>query len=192
MKIIQEVRVPKESVNDNSLTVVWIPFPNGHKVTKNEVILELETSKAIITIESEVEGYLEYLCKTGEDVNVNSIVIKIWDTQIIETLKKEKVEETGASLVEVNNKNTSPIFSNKANKLILEKNVDKINFEGIDFVNEEMVLNLINKIDSKQDKIIPKNINNFDLKSDNVEISNISINKKRNWIFRSRTAVWFS
>ena len=178
MKIIQEIRVPKESVNDNSLTVVSIPFPNGHKVNKNEVILELETSKAIITIESEVEGYLEYLCKTGEDVNVNSIVIKIWDTQIIEIPQKEQVQKSGAIVVEVNN-NISPIFSNKANKLILENQINKANFVGLDFVNEELVLNLINKNDSKQEKLIPKNANNFDIKLENVEITNISNNKKR-------------
>ena len=184
MKILQELKVPKESVNDNSLTVVGIPFLNGHKVKKNEIIIELETSKAIITIEAEVDGYIEYLCIVGDDVNVNSTIIYLWDNEDFQKnnnkiLLIESVNEKKSDIYLC----IKPFFSNSANRLILENNIDKKLFNNNDFVNEDKVLNILNlKKEIKEapifEKIISK-IKDLDYKSENVEVQNISHNKKR-------------
>jgi len=60
MKILQEIKAPQESVNDNFLNVVAIHYINNDKVKKNDILIELETSKAVLTIEADFDGYIEY------------------------------------------------------------------------------------------------------------------------------------
>ena len=146
MKILKEIRVPKESVNDEFLNVVAIPFKNGDKVSHSETILELETSKAIVTIEAEVDGYIQYLCEIGSEVKINTVVIKIWDEFNFE---EKKVEVSGKNVSsELGEKKIVKLeftfYSIKAEKLIEEKKIDKSLFENFDFVNEELVLSLLN------------------------------------------------
>lgn len=195
MKILQEIKVPKESVNDEFLNVVGIPFKNGDKVIKNDLLLELETSKAVLTIEAEEEGFIQYLCKIGEDVEINKTVIKIWDEIPIDELsnkeeKKEKkeIDESYKSsknipINEIKVNNT--FYSKKASSLIEVNKIDLKSFENFDFVNEQIVLSIlnidnspilsstvINPIRAKDNFAAPSNF-------EKVELVKISNSKKR-------------
>jgi pyruvate/2-oxoglutarate dehydrogenase complex dihydrolipoamide acyltransferase (E2) component len=68
MSVVQEIKVLKEIANDEYSTVARIGFKNGDKVKTGDVVIELETSKAVSAIEAEKDGYIEYFCKEGDDV----------------------------------------------------------------------------------------------------------------------------
>src|ERR1700744_2226544 len=81
MKVLQEIYVPHESVNDQKLIVVGMNFKTGDKVKKDDVVIELETSKAIVTLEAAVSGYIVYHCDLNDDVEVNRLVVQITDVK---------------------------------------------------------------------------------------------------------------
>ena len=78
MAIVQQIKVPLLSVNDTSLTVVEVLFPYGAMVKKGDIIMVFETSKTTHDVEAEVEGYVEYLCKSDSDYAVNFVVANIY------------------------------------------------------------------------------------------------------------------
>lgn len=187
MKLLKEIRVPKESVNDEFLNVVAIPFKNGDKVSKAETILELETSKAIITVEAEEDGYVEYLCNIGSEVKVNSVIIKIWNEFNLEEKNVLVVEDEiklESSKIKTNEL-INTIYSNKAIKLIEENKIDKDYFGNLDFVNDEIILSYINKneepiVNEEQipfRKSLEKNISSIN--NEKVNIVKLTNSKKR-------------
>lgn len=152
MKVLQEIKVAQESVNDQYLTVVGILFNTGDKVGEGDIIIELESSKAVIDIEAEVEGYIEYLCKNDDKVAVNSTIVKIWDEKVVAA-----INETNLNLGnEQENVNTSDlkqnsykgeyetVFSLKALQLIKDNGLAREIFNHLDFVNDEVVLEYLN------------------------------------------------
>lgn len=146
MKVLQEISVPQESVNDDMLLVVAMPFANGAKVVDRDIVLELESSKTTFTIESETDGYIEYLCKDGDEVAVNTVVIKIYDQAPQQLAKEETITVSVASNGNGQHivKPDTPLevkqfeetlFSAAAERLIAEKGVALAQFTGRDFVS---------------------------------------------------------
>lgn len=78
MALLQEIRIPLLSVNDTSLTIVEIAFPNGHLVKKGDTVMVFETSKTTYDAEAEVGGFIQYLCEPGNDYEVNHVVARIF------------------------------------------------------------------------------------------------------------------
>ena len=70
MNSFTKVYVPKESNNDEDMTIVSYKFKEGSKVNSNDVLAELEGSKSIIEVLSPVDGYIKYLYKTDSVVKV--------------------------------------------------------------------------------------------------------------------------
>ena len=174
MALIQEIYVPKETVNDEFVTVSKLYFKSGDKVKKGDIVADLETSKTIISIEAEADGYLEVFCKEGEDVEINTLLMSINDSKNIikEDIQKENLKDSSVEEI---------LFSKNALALIKEHNIPKAKFIDRDFVNKDDVLEILNK--SKEKKSLQKsNTSNKNLKSENdnslVEIKPISGNKK--------------
>jgi len=133
MKLLQEIKVPQESVNDELVTVVDIIYKDGEFVEEDDIVIELESSKALFTIESEVAGYIKYYCKIEDEVEVNSTIIKIFD-EISDNLyvseeKSDNKKETDVIL--------ETVFSEKAEQYIIENKIDKLKFKHLDFVSTE-------------------------------------------------------
>jgi pyruvate dehydrogenase E2 component (dihydrolipoamide acetyltransferase) len=78
MALLQEIQVPLLAVNDTSLTVVEMNFSTGSKVNKGDLIMVFETSKTTYDVEAEAEGYIQYLCETDHDYEVNEVVARIY------------------------------------------------------------------------------------------------------------------
>jgi pyruvate dehydrogenase E2 component (dihydrolipoamide acetyltransferase) len=143
MALLQEIKVPLLSVNDTSLTVVSIPFPNGHKIRKGENIMVFETSKTTYDVESETEGYILYTCTEGSDYEVNEVVARIFSVAedltlepLIVSDKKNTEEFTGTGLTSNNiNWQGETIFSKDALQWIETHGIDKSKFAGKDFVS---------------------------------------------------------
>ena len=150
MKILQEIKAPQESVNDNFLNVVAIHYKNNDKVKKNDILIELETSKAVLTIEADFDGYIEYCCILDEEVKVNNTIIKIWDEPIKQLVDSnlndikanpQKIQ-TPVTINNTENSNTNIIskFSKKALEFIIQNKIDSTIFKDYDFVSYEIAI----------------------------------------------------
>jgi len=148
MKILQEILVPQESVNDQTLIVVALCFANGDKVKKDDIVIELETSKAIITLEAETDGYVIYHCKVDDEVPLNALIVQIADSKPKSSIAngtvvhKEEIKTTAAGRFSTQIFDTQ--FSKKALALMDENNLAKDLFKNYDFVNEAVIVKYLN------------------------------------------------
>lgn len=141
MALLQEIKVPLLAVNDTTLTVVECSFPNGSAVKKGELLMVFETSKTTYEVVAEKDGYVQYLCETGKDYEVNELVANIFDEPVAVQTGPVQVT-TAAAMVAPKAAavfNGHTLFSNAAETMIAEKAVDKTRFAGRDFVSKEDV-----------------------------------------------------
>lgn len=141
MSVLQEVKVLKEVANEDISTAAKIYYKNGGKVKEGNVILELETSKAVFMVEAEKEGYVRYFCKEGDDVAVGAVIARIYDN-------KEEIEMVRNDDVTVSCSKT--LFSSAAMRLIEKEKLDKNVFSGRDFVSLEDVQNFLSSTHVKE------------------------------------------
>ncbi len=80
MSII-ELKVPSPGESITEVTIARWVKQNGDVVEKDEVIAEIDSDKATLTLNAEETGKIEILVPEGEVVPVNSIIAKI-DTSI--------------------------------------------------------------------------------------------------------------
>jgi pyruvate/2-oxoglutarate dehydrogenase complex dihydrolipoamide acyltransferase (E2) component len=146
MALLQEITVPLLAVNDTTLTVVDVAFPNGQPVKKGDIILVFETSKTTYEVVAEADGFVQYLCEAGRDYDVNEVVAKIF-TSTSEIIKDQvrPVQQEAAPQVQrveystVNNWTGDTLFSMEAIRLIESLHIDRSVFKGRDFVSGQDV-----------------------------------------------------
>jgi pyruvate/2-oxoglutarate dehydrogenase complex dihydrolipoamide acyltransferase (E2) component len=193
MKILQEIKAPQESVNDNFLNVVAIHYKNNDKVKKNDILIELETSKAVLTIEADFDGYIEYCCILDEEVKVNNTIIKIWDEPIKQLVDSnlndikanpQKIQ-TPVTINNTENSNAKIItkFSKKALEFIIQNKIDTTIFKDYDFVSYEIAICYGNSpiLKKEQNRVENKPTKNdlIELDKTKILINKISHAKKR-------------
>ena len=71
------VTIPQETVNDESVRILSWKVPSGSKVSKDQQLCEVETSKAVMDIEAPEAGVVMYSAKAGEEVPVGSTICEI-------------------------------------------------------------------------------------------------------------------
>ena len=151
MALIQEIGVPLLAVNDTTLTVVEISLPNGARVRKGDLIMVFETSKTTFDVEAPAEGYIQYLCVTDSDYEVNEVVARIYSEEAEAAASAatatpprngHKVERSAQPSVACQWEGET-VFSNEANALIASSGLDKGVFEGRDFVTGRDVANFL-------------------------------------------------
>jgi pyruvate/2-oxoglutarate dehydrogenase complex dihydrolipoamide acyltransferase (E2) component len=182
MKILQEIRVPQESVNDQTLTVLELFFQEGSLVKKGDIVAELETSKTTLTVETLEAGYVRYFCKKEDELSINSLIAQIADQLVTE--EKSSI----AGQVEPTNVTTNQeeviqhtLFSKGALELMQANSMDKSFFKNKDFVGSADVLQLLapkstlieNTLTTK--RLVAKET----APKGNVYLEKISSNKKR-------------
>jgi len=177
MAVLQEIKIPQESVNDEFVTVVSIFFNNGEFVEIGDVLIELETSKAVFAIESEVSGYVKYFCVPEQDVAVNATIIKIFEElNEIDSVVPNKNEDN--QNIEISFENT--VFSIKAQEYIQKNNIDLKKFQNSDFVSLNDVLELLGLNTKTEIRVVePENVKPAEFELDKVFTEDISKNKKR-------------
>ena len=72
-----EIRIPREIVNDDVVKIAAWEVAHGSKVTPKQVVAAIETSKAVIDLEAEMEGYLEILHPKGAELPVGELIGRI-------------------------------------------------------------------------------------------------------------------
>jgi sugar O-acyltransferase (sialic acid O-acetyltransferase NeuD family) len=72
--------IPMVSINDDAVTIVAWHRNNGDFVTAHSTICEVETTKAIIDIEAQQDGFLFHLAQEGDQIAVNAVFAIISET----------------------------------------------------------------------------------------------------------------
>ena len=167
MKLLQTISATQESVNDDFVSVVKIYVKQGQKVDKDVLIAEIEASKALIEIRSDVDGYLDILVKEDNDYPVGFEMFKIFDNEIQDELdlnvKKTKhfkpKNEIECSTLDTSI--TSTNFSKKALNLIEKNKIELNKFHNYSYVTTNDVKFFLekNSIISKNEECNIKNIN---------------------------------
>jgi len=182
MKIKEEIFIPQESVNDENVVIVELYFKNGDFVNKGDVILEIETSKSTISIETQNDGFIEYFCQVGDRVNIGSVVSKIFDQSEFKEEKQVIEVRENSNDITLDSIASKTFFSKKALQLIEENNLKVDVFEGKDFVNAKDVILFLNPASVNKSIHEPskKNIEKeFINNKKNVHIERLSTQKLR-------------
>lgn len=137
MKILQKIQTPKITINDKFVYILDIYFNNGDKVKKDDIILEIETSKIVMEIKVNIGGHIKYFCKIGDKVITGEQIAVIYDSYDIqeENMNINKKEET----------DEKPFFSRDAKKLIVKYKLSKKIFNEKQIVRANDVENYILK-----------------------------------------------
>jgi len=143
-KQIEIIKIPKESVSDDTVIVAMWYKENGDSVQKGEMIVTYETSKSTIDIESPCDGYLFYQIESGQETAVGEILGVV-------SLKKEfswdLIKKSKEVMPKTNQESDaeSPRFSKPALSLIEDNKLDKAVFSGFEMVSKDDVVRYLNQ-----------------------------------------------
>lgn len=79
MAVLSEIYVPKEIVNDKFVKIAKLYVKSGDAIKKDDVLVDLETSKTIVSIPAETDGFIDLFCKEGENLEIDSLLMNIVD-----------------------------------------------------------------------------------------------------------------
>jgi pyruvate/2-oxoglutarate dehydrogenase complex dihydrolipoamide acyltransferase (E2) component len=91
------VTLPRENLNDESVTLVAWLVANGTRVAEGQALAELESSKAVFEIPAPASGIVQYTHREGEDVEVGGVLC------YIDSDGKPRVAEEVSILADDNN-----------------------------------------------------------------------------------------
>jgi len=118
-----EILVPRENVNDETVTIIKVLINSSSNIEKGDVIVELETSKVNIDVESPCEGVLTHNLSEGDILPVGSVLFTVRNAS-------EKEEITGEDTIvsEVDAPQSNVVISKAAREKAQELNVDLSSF----------------------------------------------------------------
>lgn len=139
----RDVRVPRETVNDDVVTVQSWSVAHGQQVARGDVVVDIETSKAVIEVEAECDGYLHHLHGAGAEVPVGELV--------------GRVEEAPPSAAQVasdapSSDGEAVTISHKARALIDANGIDPSVFAGRGLIRERDVRSWMDTHESTADE----------------------------------------
>ena len=161
-KLLETITTPKDTVNDDSVIVNKILFKTGDKVKADELVAEIETSKALVEIHCQESGYIKCLCRENQEVSVGETLFEIYSAKIendknsntdqIDVLNEEK------KLMKIKDakKQISTKYSKRAEKYIEENSIDIKLFDSLNFVTVNEIKKLL-KTDFNHHNQIEKN-----------------------------------
>ena len=127
------ITAPITDSNTQEIKILKILFNNGDFVNKNSIIFEIETSKTVIEITSEHDGYINTSLNVGDIVEINNELAFISD-KVIKSSKKSK--------------NNELIISKKAADLISKYKIETKSLNiNKKVIKEVDILNYLNKSD---------------------------------------------
>ncbi|MEJ2056099.1 MAG: biotin/lipoyl-binding protein, partial [Calditrichaceae bacterium] len=91
-----ELKLPELGENIDSGRVVGIKVKSGDKIEQDQVLMELETDKAVVEVPAEKEGVIEEVkVKEGDDVKVGQTLVTLGSDGKTEksSEEKESIEE---------------------------------------------------------------------------------------------------
>jgi len=133
MTIKQSIVAPSENPNDELVLLGKLQISHLSEVKAGDVICEIETSKAVVDIECEESGFIEWLFEEGDEVAVGICFANIHDSSssIPEKGEKDKTSSSDSDDLQ---------FTKKAKKLFDDSNLSLDDFAGFSFVTEKDIL----------------------------------------------------
>ena len=135
MKNQNPIIFQSETPNDPSSVLVKWYISNYEWVKEGELVCQVETTKALIDIDSKQDGYLYQLIKEDEEVSESNILALVF----------EDLEELKAYEKKLNNKSSADdyIISEKAKDLISKHKVDISQFSKGSLIKAEDVQKIL-------------------------------------------------
>lgn len=173
---IFEIKIPFETVNDDTVTINKWLVSNGDFIHKGDIVVEIETTKAAVDIESEYDGTIEILQPVGSEGAVGDVVGKVYinskkiiENKVIDSKKEDsKIDQTV---------NSNAIISKKAKELIDIHSIDLTAFDGKKFIKESDVTDYLK---SKESEIFDKESNTSSITEKNNSDNTKQNNNKKN------------
>ena len=132
------VRVPRETVNDETVILVEWKAKEGELVKSGQVVAEIETSKAVLEVTAPETGFLRPRFKKAEKVGVGEVLFFLTDDPSSPVPRDPHAEAAARAVPSEDQR-----FSAKAQALINKHQIDKKSFEGMKLVRERDVLAVI-------------------------------------------------
>lgn len=144
------------NVNDNSYSIVELFKQSGEIVKKGDIIISLDSSKAIIDIEADKSGIFYIRRKQGDSINTGEKFYLISDEEIEENKIDELLTSEIKNQFQTENI-VSKVITKKAQKLIDEYKID-ISLLEEEEITESIINAYLNR-NNKFDKLIQENAN---------------------------------
>ena len=141
---IVPIVIEKEGVSDDSYKVVELYCENGASVEKGQMIFCIETSKAVIDIESPSSGYIFYNVNEYDEVVIGEIVAAISDTKSFPHNWFASNDRHKEKKIYALTNDISVRISKPAQKLIDANNIDMAVFGMKSMITKEDVNNYLN------------------------------------------------
>jgi acetyltransferase-like isoleucine patch superfamily enzyme len=74
---LAEIRVPRETVNDDTVTIQSWHAAHGAPVKPRQHVVSIETSKAVLEVEADAEGFLDIIHATGAEVPIGELIGRV-------------------------------------------------------------------------------------------------------------------
>lgn len=135
--ILAEVRVPHETVNDDIVIIAAWHIADGSAVRSQDVVVEIETSKAATEVEAEADGFLQIIHPEGAEVPAGELIGHI----VAEHVAAAPVATTSSAATTASASTATGVsISKKAQRLIDEHGIDPSVFEGQGLIKEVDVI----------------------------------------------------
>lgn len=142
MSTQSEIRVPRETVNDDTVKVVRWLAAEGDLVRTGMAVVELETSKSVIDVDAPAAGRLTIRRQAGEQVPIGELLGLIGDGVAAAPAVVRPVVVAPAAAVSPASA-SGPTISAKARELIEAHGIDATAFSHLALVREADVRQLI-------------------------------------------------
>lgn len=137
---IVELKVPSPGESITEVTIARWLKNSGDVVEKDDVLAEIDSDKATLTLNAEESGKIEVLAKEGETVKVGAVVVKI-DTSVkpSPTDKKPEIKKESAKvetkkqvseIVSESKSHASGLASPAASKMMAESGLSSNEIKG--------------------------------------------------------------
>lgn len=150
MSLLERILIPKENANDDSAIITSLNKVDQSFVKKDEVILEVTTSKITLELTSNYDGYLKLNCELKQKYDFGYCVAEIYSNKD-DTLNTSKEENKSEK-----NEKSKVVITKPATKLIEENSLDINLFKGLEFISEKNVLDFLKDEKSKSNNNITK------------------------------------
>ena len=132
---MKNIIIPKDGASDTTVRIISINKENGEFLQKKDYILEYETSKSVIELYSDLDGYIYNLFEVGTVVDVGEVVSIISEKKI----SKNEIQNLKKNLnIKIENEFSKKIITKKAKDLISKNEID-IRKIDLDVITEDIV-----------------------------------------------------
>jgi pyruvate/2-oxoglutarate dehydrogenase complex dihydrolipoamide acyltransferase (E2) component len=85
MSVISTIYASQESVNDDYISLLAVYVKTGDQVVRDSLLAEFETSKAVMEVRAEADGYVAVLVQPNTDIKVGSKMFELSDSPVVAT-----------------------------------------------------------------------------------------------------------